>query len=254
MKRLLATFGFLWLIAGAARSPAAEIRVAVAANFADGLAALAPLFTEQSGHSVTPIVGSTGRLFAQIQQGAPFDVFLAADSRRPLTLVDEELALRPRVYAEGRLVFWSALGGLAAEDDADLIRALEDPRLQHIALANPDLAPYGRAAVQTLGSMGLDSELGGRRVQGASVGQVWQFAVTGHAQGAFVALSQVQDEPTERYLIVPTRRHQPIAQMAVLLAGARDEQAAAAFLEFLAGEEARIIIQRYGYQVPESGP
>ena len=240
---------------GAMGASAAEVRVAVAANFADCLEEVAPLFTKRSGHRITPIVGSTGRLFAQIRQGAPFDVFLAADSRRPLILVEEELARQPRVYARGRLVLWSALGGLGAQlGNDDLVRALEDPRLDHVAIANPDLAPYGRATEQTLDSLGLDPQLGGRRVQGSSVGQVWQFAVTGHAQGAFVALSQVRGEPGEKYLIIPDSLHEPINQMGVLLEGSRDTGAALAFLEFLKGDEAGAVIARYGYQVPESGP
>ncbi|PID80524.1 molybdate ABC transporter substrate-binding protein [bacterium DOLZORAL124_64_63] len=285
MKRFLATVCFLWLAVAPSLARAAEIRVAVAANFVDCLAELAPLFAQRSGHRVTPIVGSTGRLFAQIRQGAPFDVFLAADARRPRMLVDAELALRPRVYARGRLVFWSADGGLgrwsgwqdqARRDQArvdqpqtdqpqtdqirtdqlqtHLLQALRNPNLRHVAIANPDLAPYGRAADQTLESLGLDSRLGGRRVQGSSVGQVWQFAATGHAMGAFVAYAQVRAEPVERYLIVPDHLYQPIDQMAVLVAGSREPEAALSFLEFLAGDEAAAIIADCGYRIPESGP
>ncbi len=270
MKRFLATVCFLWLAVGPSLARAAEIRVAVAANFADCLAELAPLFTQRSGHRVTPIVGSTGRLFAQIRQGAPFDVFLAADARRPRMLVDAEQALRPRVYARGRLVFWSAGGGMGRRsggreqiqpDQArpdqrptHLLQALRNPDLKHVAIANPDLAPYGRAADQVLESLGLDPQLGGRRVQGSSVGQVWQFASTGHAMGAFVAYAQVRAEPVERYLIVPDHLYQPIDQMAVLVAGAREPEAALGFLEFLAGDEATAIIADCGYRIPESGP
>lgn len=252
MKRSLRILILLTTFLGFHDGAAAEIRVAVAANFARCLEALTPAFAAATGHEVVPIVGSTGRLYTQIRQGAPFDVFLAADKRRPQLLVAEELAREPFVYARGRLVLWSSLGGTGSE--TSLIELLTDPRIRHLALANPELAPYGRAAEQVLEHLGLDPQLGGRRVQGASVAQVWQFAESGHVQAAFLALAQMGDQPADRFLILPEETHEPIDQMAVLLLAARQPEAARQFLAYLAGAEAAPILQRFGYRTVEPEP
>ena len=172
-----------------------EVRVAVASNFADCLEALAPAFEESTGHQVIISRGSTGRHFAQIQSGAPFDVFLAADSLRP-TLLEEKGLIVPGsrfTYAEGRLALW--IPGAGPEDKrpaADILRAAE---FDHLAIANPRLAPYGLAAKQALESMGLWEDLRSRLVMGQNVGQTWQFVASGNAEMGFRTYPQIITAP-----------------------------------------------------------
>jgi molybdate transport system substrate-binding protein len=247
-------FFMLLLLGPAHRSAAAEVRVAVAANFAPCLEELAPVFAEASGHRIQPIVGSTGRLVAQITAGAPFDVFLAADSRSCRRLVADGLADGDSrfTYALGSLVLWLATA--PATEDRQLARLLNVPTVQRIALANPRLAPYGAAAVQALQRSGLDPELGGRAVLGSSVGQTWQFAASGHVQAAFLALSQVIGQDRGWHMVVPADLHEPIRQDAVLLKSARDEPAARAFLRFLRSEAAGKIMTKFGYRKGDGDP
>lgn len=230
----------------------AEVRVAVAANFVDCLERIVPGFEESTGHTVTPISGSTGRLYAQIRQGAPFDVFLAADKQRPLRLFREGLADEARIYAQGRLVLWFAPGGLTASES--LQNVLLDARTEHIALANPELAPYGRAAQQALFGLGLEFRVKDRLVMGTSVGQTWQFAISGNVQAALLALSQVRDEAPDRYLVVPRGLHDTIDHMAVRPAHSPNPEAARQFLDYLVGPAAAAIIIESGYTIPEGAP
>ena len=231
---------------------AAEVRVAVAANFAPCLDKLAPLFGEATGHTVVPIVGSTGRLTAQIIAGAPFHVFLAADRKSCARLVAEGHASADSrfTYARGRLVLW--LARTPAPPAGALPELLGQPWIKKVALANPRLAPYGEAARQALARSGLDPDLEGRVVLGTSVGQVQQFAASGHVQAAFLALSQVIDGKLGWHLVLPAELYDPIRQDAVLLDGAQkagsDEAAAArAFLEFLRTEAAAALMAEFGY-------
>ena len=226
-----------------------EVRIAVAANFANCLQELAPVFQEATGHEAVIIVGSTGRHHAQISAGAPFDVFLAADQHRPELLVENGLAVAASsfTYAEGRLVLWLATAG--DTHDQDLKTQLAHRKLARIAMANPRLAPYGEAARQTLENLGLPADLDGRIILGTSVGQTWQFAATGNTEAAFVALSQVLHSPPEQVMIVPAELYDAVKQQAVLLSNAKNKVAGQAFLDFLGGETARKIIISNGYLV-----
>jgi molybdate transport system substrate-binding protein len=228
---------------------AEEIRVAVASNFANAIKEIAARFERQSGHRVTLVFGSTGKHYAQIHNGAPFDAFFAADVLRPERLEREGGAIRGSrfTYAFGRLVLWSP--------DSEQVDArgevLSDSRFRHLAIANPRLAPYGRAARQVLENRGLWTRLRSRLVRGENIAQTFQFVHSGSAELGFVALSQIQQP--ERPLPgshwnVPLSLYQPIEQQAVLL---RDGTAAREFLAFTRGAEARAIIGAHGYGRPE---
>lgn len=224
--------------------------VAVAANFADTLGALARRYRETTGVTVEITRGATGMLFAQIVQGAPYDLFFAADRERPLRLEQQGLAAAGSraTYALGVLALWSP--------DPQLVDAqgevLASDRFRHLALANPDLAPYGQAAVEVLRGNGRFEQLdaAGRLVFGASVAQAQQFAATGNAQLAFVSLAQVRDAAGSRWLPPPTL-YQPIAQQAVIVATSPRTESARHFLDWvLQDAEARALIQRAGYELP----
>jgi molybdate transport system substrate-binding protein len=223
----------------------AEVRVAVASNFAGPVKAIAERFEAARGHAVVLSVASTGKLYAQIRNGAPFQVFLAADAERPRLLEEEGFGLPGSrfTYALGRLVLWSPAPGYV--DPAGEVLAEGDFR--HLAIANPRLAPYGRAARESLENLGLWQALQGRLVRGENIGQTFQFVQSGNAELGLVARSQVE-QPGARMAgsrwDVPETLHAPIEQQAVLLA---DHGAARAFLAYLRGEEARALIHSYGY-------
>ncbi len=244
MQRLLSIL--IVVIASLPVARADEVRVAVAANFAPVLLQLAEPFAAATGHRLLISGGSSGKLYAQIAQGAPFDVLLSADAERPRRLEAEGLALAGSrfTYARGRLALWSPKPGVV-DDRGDVLRRGQFKRL---ALANPRIAPYGAAAQDVLQALSLWEALRARLVQGEDIGQTFQFVRTGNAELGFVAWAQVKAEGgTGSSWLVPETLHQPIEQQAVLLARARDDQAARAFLDFLRGKPAREIIARAGY-------
>ncbi|MDD3449969.1 MAG: molybdate ABC transporter substrate-binding protein [Gammaproteobacteria bacterium] len=228
---------------------AGEVSVAVAANFKATLEEVGAAFTRATGHQVLASSGSTGKLYTQITQGAPFAVLLAADSARPERLEREGHAVAGSrfTYAVGRLVLWSP--------DPDRVDAegavLRDPGLQRLAIANPRSAPYGAAAQEVLEGLGLWDALQPRLVRGENIGQTFQFVASGNAPLGFVALAQVRagGQPGSQWL-VPQALHAPIEQQAVLLGSGANNPAARAFLDYLRGPEAVAIIERYGYDVP----
>jgi len=222
-----------------------EVRVAVAANFADAQARLANVFTAGTGHRVIASLGSTGQLYAQIRNGAPFDVFLSADAERPAQLERDSLAVPGTrfVYAEGRLVLYGPGLDSVRDGGADL-GALPSAA---IAIANPGIAPYGAAALQVLARLGLSQSAESRLVRGENIAQAYQFVETRAAPLGFVALSLVRDKPARTYWLVPAAYHDAIAQEAVLLERARSNPAARAYLAFLRGDVARRVIASFGY-------
>lgn len=236
--------GLLLLVATLLATPAlaGEVRVAVASNFAGVMEPLASAFTEQTGHQLRLSYGSTGKHYAQIRQGAPFDVFLAADEARPQRLEVEGLGIpgTRSTYALGVLILWSPSGEIA-DPAAQLEQA---PR---VALANPRLAPYGRAARQALETMGLWETVGARAVRGENIAQTYQFVATGNARLGFVALSQWMIHPRGHYWTVPANHYEPVIQQVILL---RDTSSARSFQRFLQSDEARAIIRAGGYQLP----
>ena len=224
---------------------AADLTVGVASNFAATMPRLATAFEASSGYTLRTSVGSTGKLYAQIVNGAPFDVMLAADTRRPALLVSAGLAVAESrfTYATGRLVVWSRDPALT-----DCRVALSEG-LGKIAIANPATAPYGEAARSTLLALDLWEAVAPRLVTGESIGQTLHFAASGNASLGFVAAAQLTSavpEPSCQWH-VPSHYHARIEQQAVLLTGARNARAAHAFLMFLRSDEARRIVASAGY-------
>jgi molybdate transport system substrate-binding protein len=221
------------------------VRVAVATNFANAMDALAASFAARSEHEVLVSSGSSGAHFAQIKNGAPFHAFFSADAQRPKRLEEEGVAVHGSrfVYAVGRLVLWSARADYVDGDG----RVLETGTFRRLAIANPELAPYGAAAREVLRARGLWDALQPKIVRGQDVGQTYSFVYTGNAELGFVAYSQLA-QPGHTLegsqWLVPAELHSPIVQEAVLLL---DEPAARAFLEYVKTPEAREIIRRFGY-------
>ncbi|WP_138471283.1 molybdate ABC transporter substrate-binding protein [Poseidonocella sp. HB161398] len=232
------------LLLGTAAS-AAETTVAVAANFTAAAEEIGAAFTAETGHEVTYSFGSTGQLFTQISQGAPFDVFLAADQVRPEKAEAEGYAAAGTrfTYATGKLVLWSATPGLV-DGGPDV---LAGDAVAHVAIANPLTAPYGAAAVEVIAAAGLEDALAPKLVEGKSITQTYQFAMTGNAEAGFVALSQLAGQDDGSSWLVPDDLYTPIRQDAVLLAQGAGNEAAEAYLAFLKGPAAQAIIEAYGY-------
>ncbi len=232
----------------AAPAEAGETRIAVAANFSHAAKAVSGAFERESGHRVHFSFGSTGQLYAQISQGAPYDAFLAADQARPMRAEHDGLAVPGSrfTYAIGRLVLF---GGNKGPVHGETLQTTEPTRL---AIANPATAPYGAAAMETLAALGVVARFEPRLVRGTNVAQAYQFIATGNADLGFVALAQVFDQPATDYWLVPANLHSPIAQDAVLLTHGEANAAARAFMAFLKGDNARAIIAGMGYEASTS--
>jgi molybdate transport system substrate-binding protein len=231
--------------AGCRPAPSGDaVHVAVAANFAVPFGVLARDFEMATGHRVAVTTGSTGGLFAQIAAGAPFEVFLAGDAERPRRLEEEGLAVAGSrfTYARGRLVLWSP--GVAIADGAGVLR---DGAFERLAIANPATAPYGRAARQTLETLGAWETTRERLVLGSDVGQAYQFVATRNADLGLVARAQLDREAEGSPWLVPETLHAPVEQQAVLLAAGAGDLAASALLAYLRGPEARRVLADFGY-------
>jgi molybdate transport system substrate-binding protein len=250
MRLLLVSLAPALLIAacrsgGESRESPGDVRVAVASNFKEAHEELARRFEAESGYRIRASTGSTGQLFAQIRNGAPFDVFLAADSERPRLLEETGLAVQGSrfTYALGRLVLFGP--GL------DSVRSggedLREERFTHLAIANPRTAPYGAAAEEVLARLWTARSPGRQVVQGENIAHAHGFVRSGAAELGLVALSQMIHEPPRSYWLVPSHLHAPIHQDAVLLRRGENSRAAIAYLEFLRGREARRLIAEFGY-------
>ncbi|MEE8339927.1 MAG: molybdate ABC transporter substrate-binding protein [Xanthomonadales bacterium] len=225
-----------------------EVRVAAASNFANAITAIAERFEADTAHKVTLIFGSTGKHYAQIINGAPYDVFFAADAARPELLEREGVALAGSrfTYALGKLVLWSPRPNYIDPDG----RILDEGDFRHLAIANPRLAPYGEAARQVLQARGLWKERDKRVVRGENISQAFQFVASGNAELGFVAWSQVKHPGKAikgSYWSIPPSLYAPIEQQAVLL---KDHQAARAFMLFVRGAQGARIIREHGYAIP----
>ncbi|KJS42856.1 MAG: molybdate ABC transporter substrate-binding protein [Roseovarius sp. BRH_c41] len=234
---------------------AEEALAAIAANFAGAAESLAAQFTLETGHEVVLTTGSTGKLYAQIAAGAPFDMMLSADAGTPARLIDEGLGVEGSsfAYASGRLALWSADPGRIGDDGQEALRA---SGLRHLAIANPELAPYGKAARDALDGMGLWEAVQPKIVMGQNIGQTHAMVASGAAELGLIAFSAVQQPglPAEgSYWEVPQQFYAPIRQDAVLLAAGRDNAAARAFLDYLRSDAAAQIIAAYGYGAGDGG-
>ncbi|MDG1581745.1 molybdate ABC transporter substrate-binding protein [Pseudomonas sp. GOM6] len=229
---------------------AEQVQVAVAANFTAPMKALAADFEKDTGHTLKAAYGATGQFYAQIHNGAPFEVFLAADDSTPAKLEREGHAVPGSrfTYAIGTLALWSAKEGYV--DRQGLV--LRDAAFQHLAVANPKTAPYGLAALQTLTRLGLKQALAKKLVEGQNIAQTHQFVASGNAELGFVALSQIYQNGRitgGSAWLVPSEMHDPIRQDALILSKGKDNPAARALVEYLRGAKAAEVIRAYGYQL-----
>ena len=236
------------MMLAAGQSIAEEIQVAVASNFSVAITTLSERFEADTGHKVSLISGSTGKHYAQIKNGAPFDAFFAADIKRPELLEQEGVALPGSriTYAIGKLILWSPMAGYVDSDG----RVLKQGTFRHLAIANPKLAPYGKAAREVLQAHGVWGVLKAKIVRGENIGQAFQFVRSGNAELGLVAWSQVKQPGhpmTGSWWEVPQALYTPIAQQAVLL---KENTVARAFLSFMKNEKSRALIRSFGYDTP----
>ncbi len=227
-----------------------SVQVAVAANFTAPMKVLAADFEKDTGHRVAAAYGATGQLYAQITNGAPFEVFLAADDSTPAKLEKEGQGVPGSrfTYAIGALALWSAKAGYV--DDQGLV--LRNNQFQHLAVANAKTAPYGLAAMQTLVKLGLNQAVAKKLVEGQNIAQTQQFVASGNAELGFVALSQIYQDgkiTSGSAWLVPAEMHDPIRQDALILTKGKDNPAARALVEYLRGAKAAEVIRAYGYQL-----
>lgn len=227
-----------------------EVQVAVAANFTAPIQAIAKDFEKDTGHKLVASFGATGQFYAQIKNGAPFEVFLAADDSTPAKL-EQEKAVVPGsrfTYAIGKLALWSPKDGYVDAKG----EVLKQGGFQHLSIANPKTAPYGLAATQGLDKLGLKDKLTGRIVEGQNIGQAYQFVSSGNAELGFVALSQIYKDgkvTAGSAWIVPADLYEPIRQDAVILEKGKDNAAAKALVDYLKGPKAAAVIKAYGYEL-----
>ncbi len=228
-----------------------EVQVAVAANFTGPMQVIAALFEKDTGHKAVLSFGATGKFYAQINNGAPFELMLSADDETPARLIKENTAVPGSnfTYAIGKLVLWSA--------DPKRVdgkgQVLQKADFKHIAVANPKTAPYGAAAIQAMSKLGVEDKLRPLFVQGENISQTHQFVSTGAAELGFVAYSQVIKNGTfgaGSGWLVPDNLYDPIRQDAVILAKGKDKPAALALMRYLKGAKARTVITSFGYQLP----
>ena len=249
MLRCAAQWLALWVVLVCGQAHGAEVRVAVAANFAAPMQRIASAFARDTGHTAVLSVGSTGKFYAQIINGAPFQVLLSADTETPARLEREGLAVTGSrfTYAVGRLVLWSKDPALV-DSTGSVLRKVVNGR---IAVADPKLAPYGAAARETMQQLGLLSAVQAKLVQGESIGQAYHFVASSNAAMGFVALSQVMVDARlmeGSAWIVPAHLHAPLRQDAVLLNAGKTNSAATALLAYLRSDTARAMMRGYGYE------
>jgi molybdate transport system substrate-binding protein len=229
-----------------------EVQVAVASNFAKPLEEIGSKFKAATGHEIKVSAGATGKLYTQIENGAPFEVFISADSKTPKKLVEAKQAEADSqfTYAFGTLVVWSSKDGYV-DDKGDVLKKGE---FQHLAIANPKTAPYGEAGMAVMEKLGLTAAITPKLVQGENITQTYDFVSTGNAELGFVALSQVSKDgklKSGSAWQVPQEMYQPLAQDAVLLSKGKDNAAAKALLDYLKGEDAQAVMTSYGYALPK---
>jgi molybdate transport system substrate-binding protein len=242
---VLLGLGFLSVVA----AQAGEVQVAVASNFSQPMTGIAGLFQQQTGHEAKLSFGSSGKFTAQISHGAPFEVFLSADSSKPALLVENGLAQADSVftYAQGRLALWSVKSGYVDAQG----EVLKQADFRHLAMASPELAPYGEAAQQVIDNLQLAEHLAGRLVIGENISQAYQFVQSENAELGFVAVAQIMQQGELRSgsaWLVPEQLYQPIKQDAVLLNVGKDNPAALALLDFLRGDSVAQVLAAYGYK------
>lgn len=249
LRLMLAFASTLFFVA----AQAGEVTVAVAANFTAPIQQITKVFEQDTGHKALLAFGATGKFYAQIKNGAPFAVLLAADDETPARLEKEGLAVAGTrfTYATGRLALWSKQANVV-DGTGEVLRSknFEKLGIYKIAIADPKLAPYGVAAMEVIQHLGVQANITPKLVQGESIGQTYQFVSTENAQLGFVALSQISIDgriSQGSAWVVPQSMHTSLKQDAVLLKAGKDNAAAHALLKYLQGDSAKAIIIRYGY-------
>ncbi|MEA3639395.1 MAG: molybdate ABC transporter substrate-binding protein [Lamprobacter sp.] len=245
VRLVLVAFGFMV----ASSVSAEEAQIAVAGNFTSPMKVIIERFEEDTDHRINASYGSTGKLYAQIKNGAPFDALLAADQTRPARLEEEGLGVPGSrfTYSIGALVLWSA----DANKVEDGVALLESGDFNKLSIANPKLAPYGEAAIETLEALGLRADVEPKLVMGENIAQTYQFVDTGNADIGFVALSQAMRDGEiikGSGWIVPGEMHAPINQDALILNRGKDNPAVTELFAYLKGEKAEAIIHDFGYE------
>jgi molybdate transport system substrate-binding protein len=245
-KMLAAAIGLLTACLAGGQAHAAQTNVAVAANFTDAAKEIAATFKQKTGHEAVLSFGSSGQLYTQITQAAPFQILLSADQDRPKRAVADGLGVADSrfTYAIGKLVLWSKKPDFVKGGDT-----LKDTTFAKLAVCNPAAAPYGAASIETLKSLKVYDTLQPKIVQGQDITQAFQFVDTGNAELGFVALSQIAGNSNGSRWVVPQDLYTPIRQDAVLLKTGANNEAAIAFMTFLKGPETRAIIEKYGYAI-----
>lgn len=249
MKTLLKRLAALVLAGTMGGACAGEARIAVASNFAAPMKEILTAFETATNHTVRVSFGSTGKLYAQIKNGAPFEALLAADERRPMLLEEEGVAVPGSrfTYAIGTLVLWSARPDYVEDGPA----VLREGVFKRLSLANPKLAPYGEASIQTMEALGVMDAIEPKLVRGENIAQAFQFIDTGNAELGFVALSQVMSDgeiARGSGWVVPSDMHAPIKQDAVVLERGEDNPAVSELMAFMKGDEAKAVIRAFGYR------
>jgi molybdate transport system substrate-binding protein len=251
MRQPLRSLAFITLVVAAHASAfAAEAQVAVAANFAEPIKAIAAVLQKTTGHTIKVTLGATGKLYAQIQNGAPFDVLLSADASTPEKLEKEGLGQPGSrfTYATGKLVLWSAKAG-RVDDKGQVLKAAD---LGKVSYANPKVAPYGAVTVQVIDKLGLTAALTPKLVQGESIGQTFTFVSTGNADVGFVAMSQVLEGgklKSGSMWVIPQNLYNPIRQDAVVMQKSASNEAAQALITLLKSPNIKDLIRSYGYEL-----
>jgi len=252
LKHLLS--GLVLSLAATQLAHAAETTIAVAANFTKTIEEIGKAFEQQTGHQAKFSFGPTGKLYAQIKNGAPFDAFFGADERRPKLTIDDGIGVKDSyfIYAQGQLALYSPT--LPVDKEAQ--RILKEADFNKLALANPKTAPYGERAQAYLKSQGLFNKLQSKIVNGESIAHAFQYVATGNAQIGFVALSQLVDPQSPvyqkgHYWILPQTDYKPINQGAIMTQRGANNEATRAFMEFIKTPKAIEIIKRYGYNIPQ---
>ena len=250
MKTTRSMMTIVLLAAACTPALADNIQVAVAANFTAPMKEIAAAFEKETGHLVKAAYGATGKFYAQINNGAPFEVLLSADESTPSKLIDEGAAVAGTefTYAVGTLVLWSSKPDVVDDEG----KVLQSGEFNKVAVANSRTAPYGAAAIEVLTGLGVLEQVRPKFVTGENIAQTFQFVSTGNADLGFVALSQVMENGKisgGSAWIVPGELHKPIRQDAVVLAKGLDKPAVVALMEYLKGDEAQAIIKAFGYEI-----
>lgn len=238
--------GALLVLAGFSQARAGDVKIAVAANFTEPVKEIGQGFEKATGHKLILSFGATGQFYAQITQGAPFEVLISADQATPAKAVAEGHAVAGTsfTYAVGKLVLYSKTAGAVAGETT-----LKEAKFTKLSIANPATAPYGAAAIETMQALGVYEALAPKIVQGNNISQAFQFVDTGNAEVGFVALSQIAFVDGGSRWVVPASLHKPIAQDVVLLKAGAGNDAAKAFLQYLRSPDARRVIEKYGYGI-----